>query len=131
MAEMRTEKDSMGTIDVPADHYWGAQTERSLHNFEIGRDTFVWGPVMVRALGILKKAAAQANAELDQLPADVAELALVEHELDKRWPETKIEPSLTRISALMDLLDPEVRRGPQIRERAHLGASPDCGAHRM
>ncbi|MBE7372695.1 class II fumarate hydratase [Dermacoccus barathri] len=70
----RTESDSMGQIEVDEAAYWGAQTQRSIENFDIGRDTFVWGPVMVRALGILKKAAAQANAELDQLPADVAEL---------------------------------------------------------
>jgi len=74
MAEMREEKDSMGTIEVPADHYWGAQTERSLHNFDIGRDTFVWGRDMVRALGTLKKSAALANKELGELPGDVADL---------------------------------------------------------
>ena len=49
MAEMRIEKDSMGEVEVPAEHYWGAQTQRSLHNFEIGRDTFVWGRDMIRA----------------------------------------------------------------------------------
>lgn len=70
----RIERDSMGDVEVAADRYWGAQTQRSLGNFDIGRDTFVWGPAMVAALGILKKAAAQANAELGQLPADVAEL---------------------------------------------------------
>ncbi|MGA4506608.1 class II fumarate hydratase [Propionibacteriaceae bacterium G1746] len=70
----RVEKDSMGPIDVASDRYWGAQTERSLHNFDIGRDTFVWGRSMVRALGILKKAAAQANGELGELPTDVADL---------------------------------------------------------
>lgn len=70
----RVEKDSMGPIDVASDRYWGAQTQRSLHNFDIGRDTFVWGRSMVRALGILKKAAAQANGELGELPADVADL---------------------------------------------------------
>ena len=64
----------MGTIEVPSDAYWGAQTQRSIENFDIGRDTFVWGRPMVRALGILKKAAATANAELGELPADVAEL---------------------------------------------------------
>ena len=71
---MRTEKDSMGTIEVPDDAYWGAQTQRSIGNFDIGRDTFVWGRAMVRALGVLKKAAAQANGELGELPADVADL---------------------------------------------------------
>ena len=70
----RIETDSMGQIEVDENAYWGAQTQRSIENFDIGRDTFVWGPVMVRALGILKKAAAQANADLEQLPKDVAEL---------------------------------------------------------
>lgn len=41
--ETRTETDSMGAVEVPANRYWGAQTERSLHNFDIGRNTFVWG----------------------------------------------------------------------------------------
>ena len=50
MAEMRIEKDSMGEVEVPAEHYWGAQTQRSLHNFEIGRDTFVWGRDMILSL---------------------------------------------------------------------------------
>ena len=63
----------MGTIEVAADKYWGAQTQRSLGNFDIGRDTFVWGRSMIRALGILKKSAALANAELDELPQDVAD----------------------------------------------------------
>lgn len=70
----RTESDSMGTVEVATDRYWGAQTERSLHNFDIGRDTFVWGRPMVRALGVLKKAAALANAELGELPGGIAEL---------------------------------------------------------
>ena len=73
-AQMRAETDSMGTIEVPADHYWGAQTERSLHNFDIGRETFVWGRPMIRALGTLKKAAAQANGELGELPKDISGL---------------------------------------------------------
>ena len=65
----RTESDSMGTIEVDANRYWGAQTERSLHNFDIGRETFVWGRPMIKALGILKKSAALANAELGELPS--------------------------------------------------------------
>lgn len=64
----------MGTIEVPADHHWGAQTERSLHNFEIGRSTFVWNRPMIRALGVLKKSAALANSELGELPEDIAAL---------------------------------------------------------
>ena len=73
-AKTRTESDSMGTIEVPADHHWGAQTERSLHNFEIGRSTFVWNRPMIRALGVLKKSAALANGELGELPADISAL---------------------------------------------------------
>ena len=70
----RSESDSMGSLEVDATRYWGAQTERSIHNFPIGRDTFVWGRPVIRALGILKKGAAQANAELGELPADIAGL---------------------------------------------------------
>nr|WP_073191070.1 class II fumarate hydratase [Tessaracoccus bendigoensis] len=70
----RIEKDSMGEVQVDESRYWGAQTQRSLMNFDIGRDTFVWGRDMIRALGVLKKAAAQANAELGQLPTDRADL---------------------------------------------------------
>ena len=58
----RTEHDSMGTVQVPADRYWGAQTQRSLENFPIGTEKM---PVaVIRAFGYLKKAAAQANREL-------------------------------------------------------------------
>ena len=74
MTASRTETDSMGAVEVAADRYWGAQTERSLHNFDIGRNTFVWGRPMVRALGVLKKSAALANAELGELPQDIAKL---------------------------------------------------------
>ena len=63
----RTERDSMGEIEVPADRYWGAQTQRSLEHFDIGRDTFVMGRPIIRAFGLLKKAAAQANTELGEL----------------------------------------------------------------
>ncbi len=70
----RTETDSMGPIEVPAEHYWGAQTQRSLHHFAISRDTM---PVpIVRAFGILKKAAADVNAGLGLLPADRHELVV-------------------------------------------------------
>ena len=56
MSNTRIESDSMGDIAVPADRYWGAQTERSLHHFNIGRDIM---PIEVtHAFGILKKAAA-------------------------------------------------------------------------
>ena len=88
----RTESDSMGTVEVANDRYWGAQTERSLHNFDIGRNTFVWGRPMVRALGILKKSAALANAELGELPRDIADLIaragdeVISGKLDDHFP---------------------------------------------
>ena len=63
----RTERDSLGTIQVPADRYWGAQTQRSLEHFDIGRDRFVWGRPVIRALGLVKSAAARANAQLGAL----------------------------------------------------------------
>ena len=69
----RTEQDSMGTIEVAADRYWGAQTQRSLEHFPIGVDRFRWQRPMIRALGILKLAAARANAELGQIPPAIAD----------------------------------------------------------
>ncbi|MGI4946988.1 MAG: class II fumarate hydratase, partial [Janthinobacterium lividum] len=70
----RVETDSMGGVQVSADRLWGAQTQRSLVNFPIGVNRFRFGRPMIRALGILKKAAALANAELGQLPQATADL---------------------------------------------------------
>jgi fumarate hydratase class II len=64
----RTESDSMGKIDVPADRYYGAQTARSLIHFAIGKDTMP--PELIRAFGILKKAAALVNQDLGKLPPE-------------------------------------------------------------
>ncbi len=80
----------MGAIEVPADHYWGAQTQRSLHHFAIGHDTMP-RPV-IRALGILKKAAAEANRDLGRLSAERARLILqaaeevIAGKLDSEFP---------------------------------------------
>ena len=68
----RTESDSMGEIAVPTNVYWGAQTQRSLHHFDIGIDTMP--PELIRAFGILKKAATLVNQDLGKLPADKAKL---------------------------------------------------------
>ena len=90
MSATRIETDSMGEIEVPSDKYWGAQTERSLHHFDIGTDHFP--RPMIRALGLLKKAAALANGELGQLPADKVELIVraadevIEGKLDEHFP---------------------------------------------
>ena len=71
-ATHRLESDSMGQISVPHNVYWGAQTARSLIHFDIGDD--ILPPEMVKALGILKKACALANADLGKLPADKRDL---------------------------------------------------------
>ena len=88
--ETRIETDSLGEMAVPADAYWGAQTQRAVENFPISGLTF--GRRFVRALGVVKKAAAQANRDLDLLDEDVA-AAIVEAadeviagELDDQFP---------------------------------------------
>src|ERR1700742_4365836 len=68
----RLEEDALGDVRVPAEHLWGAQTQRSHLNFTIGVERYRWGRPVIRALGILKKCAALANGELGQLaPAKV------------------------------------------------------------
>jgi fumarate hydratase class II len=74
MSATRTETDSMGPIEVPADRYWGAQTARSLVHFSIGDD--VMPREVIRAFGILKEASARANAELGKLDPKLAELVI-------------------------------------------------------
>jgi fumarate hydratase class II len=83
----RIETDSMGEVQVPADRLWGAQTQRSRVNFPIGVERFRFGRPMIRALGILKKAAALANAELGQLPQDRADLIVraAQEVIDGQW----------------------------------------------
>lgn len=72
IVSIRIETDSMGEIEVPSDKYWGAQTERSLHHFNIGSD--IMPREVTHAFGILKKAAALTNLELGKLPQDKADL---------------------------------------------------------
>jgi fumarate hydratase, class II len=71
-AGTRLESDSMGQIEVPANVYWGAQTQRSLQHFNIGRDTMP--PELIRAFGILKKACALVNQDLGKLPREKSKL---------------------------------------------------------
>ncbi|RYZ68153.1 MAG: class II fumarate hydratase, partial [Proteobacteria bacterium] len=86
----RVERDSMGEINVPADRYWGAQTQRSLEHFKIGGDRFP--REMIRALGILKKCAAMTNQELGLLAQDktkhivAAANEVIDGELDAHFP---------------------------------------------
>jgi fumarate hydratase, class II len=86
----RTESDSMGKIDVPADRYWGAQTQRSLEHFSIGTDRM---PLeIIRAFGVLKKAAALVNLSLGKLPKEKADLIVraadevIDGKLDDHFP---------------------------------------------
>ena len=86
----RIESDSIGEIKVPANQYGGAQTARSLINFAIGRETMP--PELIRALGILKKAAAETNLELGKLSEEKAKLIIqaanevISGKLDKHFP---------------------------------------------
>jgi len=86
----RTESDSMGKIEVPASVYWGAQTQRSLLHFNIGRDTMP--PELIHAFGILKKACALVNQDLGKLPPDISKLIVqaadevVAGKLDDQFP---------------------------------------------
>jgi len=86
----RIEKDSIGEIEVPVDQYGGAQTARSLHNFAIGRETMP--PELIRALGILKKAAALANYDVGKLDKSKRDLILqaadevIDGKLDSHFP---------------------------------------------
>ena len=86
----RTESDSMGQIEVPAHVYWGAQTQRSLLHFNIGRDTMP--PELIRGFGVLKKACALVNQDLRKLPAEKAALIVqaadevIAGKLDDQFP---------------------------------------------
>src|SRR5207249_10674594 len=73
-AATRVEEDVLGPSEVPADHLYGAQTQRSCLNFPIGVERFRWGRPVIRALGILKKCAALANGELRQLSKEKLDL---------------------------------------------------------
>lgn len=90
MTDTRTETDSFGPLEVPSDKYWGAQTQRSLMNFPIGWEK---QPVaIVRALGVIKQACAEANKERGALPAGIADAVIaaasevVAGKLDDHFP---------------------------------------------
>ncbi len=90
MPETRSETDSFGPIDVPSDKYWGAQTQRSIKNFPIGWEK---QPIaIVRSLGIIKKACAQANIEMGNLDKRLGEAIInsatevIEGKFDDNFP---------------------------------------------
>src|SRR5881628_873482 len=86
----RTEHDTMGEVEVPADKYWGAQTQRSRNNFKIGGH--LMPSEVIKAFAILKKAAAQANLELGVLPKEKSDIIgkvcdeILEGKLDDQFP---------------------------------------------
>ncbi|MBH9995048.1 MULTISPECIES: class II fumarate hydratase [Bartonella] len=90
MVKTRTETDTFGPIEVPADHYWGAQTERSLHNFKIGGER---QPLpLIHALGLIKKAAATANMKAKKLSPELGKAIIaaadevIDGKLDDNFP---------------------------------------------
>lgn len=90
MTQTRTETDSFGPLEVPSDKYWGAQTQRSIMNFPIGWEK---QPIaIVRALGVVKKACAQANAASGKLPSDLGDAIqaaaqeVIDGRLDDNFP---------------------------------------------
>ena len=92
MNNTRIESDSMGQVRVANDKLWGAQTQRSLEYFQIGREQFVWSASVIRALGWVKKAAALSNQTLGQIPAEIADAVVtacdevIAGQLDAHFP---------------------------------------------
>ncbi|HEY5084450.1 MAG TPA: lyase family protein, partial [Rhizomicrobium sp.] len=90
MTKTRTETDTFGPIEVDASHYWGAQAQRSLSNFKIGWEK---QPIpMIRALGVVKRAAAEANLALGKLDPEIAKYIVaaaqevIDGKLDDHFP---------------------------------------------
>lgn len=90
--EYRIEKDTMGTVQVPANVYWGAQTQRSIENFKIAQDINKMPKEIIRAFAVLKKAAAITNYEAGVLPKDKSDIIgkvcdeILEGKLDDQFP---------------------------------------------
>ena len=139
MPETRIETDTMGDIAVPNDRYWGAQTQRSLHYFNIGHDRM---PIeVIRAMGILKQAAALTNGELKQLSPEKTDLIVKASQevIDGQLDECsltlkeidKISSTFTRILSAMyhaRIKYPEKKNGNSIRKSTEKGSaqpSPD------
>src|SRR6478672_4413531 len=92
MSNYRTEKDTMGEVQVPATAYYGAQTQRSIDNFKIAQDINRMPKEIIRAFAYLKKAAALTNTDLGVLPAEKSALIarvcdeILEGKLDAEFP---------------------------------------------
>ena len=111
MTNTRIESDSMGEIEVPADRYWGAQTQRSLHHFDIGIETMPKS--LIRAFGVLKGASAAVNRDIGKLDEKLAGLIeqaageVAKGDLDDQFP-------------LRDLADRQRDADQHERQRGHL-----------
>ena len=137
MSEFREEHDSLGTVQVPADRYWGAQTQRSIGNFPIGDETMP-APV-IRAYARLKKACALCNAELGVLQQDTAQAIaracddILEGRLDDEFPlvvwqtgsGTQTNMNLNEVLAnrATELLGADFRSEKRVRANDHVNAS--------
>src|SRR5258706_11001095 len=90
--EFRTEKDTLGKVQVPADKYWGAQTQRSIENFQIAQDINKMPKEIIQAFAYLKKAAALTNLDLEVLPKEKCDLIckvcdeILNRQLDDQFP---------------------------------------------
>jgi fumarate hydratase class II len=89
MTDKRIEKDALGEVPVPAHRLWGAQTQRSIDNFPIGVARFGFGRPVIRAFGIVKQAAALANADLGVVAKDKADLIVraAQEVIDGKWDD--------------------------------------------
>ena len=83
--QTRIEHDTMGEVEVPSEAMWGAQTQRSLQNFKIGGERLP--RAMIRGMGLVKKAAAITNAELNQIPQELSHyiVGAAEEVIDGKW----------------------------------------------
>ena len=97
----RIEHDSMGEVRVPADRYWGAQTERSRNNFPIGAGREPMPAEIIRAFALLKKAAAAANRELK--PAKMTEEKMAEPVREYIIGKTKLNPAAFRVKVIPEI----------------------------
>src|SRR5258708_1045102 len=90
--KFRIEEEALGNVEVPVERLGGGQTERADRNFRIGGECYGWGRPVIRALGILKKCAGLANAELGQLPHVKVDLIVraaqdvIDGKLDSEFP---------------------------------------------
>jgi fumarate hydratase class II len=134
MSATAIEEDALGEVRVPADHLWGAQTERSRENFSTGVDPFRVTRPVVRALGVLKQAEARANRQLGQLPADKAALIeaaaqeVIDRELGAEFPLVVFQTgsrTQTSMSANGVMANPAILLAGGFDEHCARGIEPD------